>query len=150
MADNFNILDLSGLGNPYSSFFWYESKIISGNTLFEGTDTSQYHNYYALQNPGANGDTLEWNVSLEEGNYTLFMLGETDSGSGIIKFQLNGSDIVTGLDWYNAGLQNNIVKSGNFSVSTGDNYALRSIVTGKNASSSGHNISGTRVWIVKQ
>jgi hypothetical protein len=92
---------------------------------------------------------IEWYVSLMAGTYALAFSGFSYSGSGILTFALNGTNINSSpynassatLDTYAAGSGNAFYQQevcSNLVIPTSKVYVLRATVTGKNASSSGY------------
>ena len=85
------------------------------------------------------GNTVQYQFLLEKGTYVFYVTGIKRSDCGIIKWTLDGVDIITGQDWYAASETHDVYfKVSNISVTYSGLHTLIYTVTGKNASSSGY------------
>jgi hypothetical protein len=111
-------------------------------------------NYYGAVVPlyysGANGDWVEYLVSLAAGTWAVQVYGNVFNGAGIGTFSLDGTDIdqapylaaSASFDQYNAAAQNLIQDvCSDLTIPADGSYTLRITCSGKNASSSGYQLS---------
>lgn len=135
---------------PRRATLWHdEDTVLTGNNLVYTIDTSQAFNFEAEQSPAADGDSFQQGFYLQEGTYTMYVLGRTRSSSGKIDWYLDDTLIVSGQDWYSsAGASNVVMSSSGISVVGSGRHILKGVVNGKNGSSSGYRITITKVWFV--
>lgn len=127
--------------------FHEEAQIENGNGLARTADSAQRYGGYVHQSAAADGDIWTHSVNLETGNYTMYILCLTTSGSGILDLSMDGTDIWTGIDFYSGSTTKNVLKFSVVAVSGSKRHVLRGTVNGKNASSSGHEIRITAMWV---
>lgn len=131
---------------PTEAVLWHDmSKVTNGNALTISSDTNQAYNVWAYQNAPANGDIFENYFTLAAGTYTFEVLGLTANSRGIIDWTLDGGAIVTGQDWYSAGLTYNVRKTNTITVSTDGAHTLRGTINGTNISSGTYQMLLTRM-----
>ncbi|MGC4002897.1 MAG: hypothetical protein QM811_07085 [Pirellulales bacterium] len=102
-------------------------------------------NTYARQSStAANGNTLTFGFQLAAGTYNFSVIGLKGSDCGILKWTLDGTDIVTGQDWYATLLGYNSTSSSSVVVAASGYHTLVATVTGKATLSAGYyyNLSG--------
>jgi hypothetical protein len=125
-------------GADYMPTIWTdEGDVISGNALVFYTNQNQPYCTTQYQNVPANGDTREWKFWIPEStSWTLYVLYVKQFNCGMVDFYIDGSLVSTGLDGYDPGL----VWAQYASLWTGTlsegQHTLRSVVNGKNGSSS--------------
>lgn len=133
---------------------WHDNAtIVSGSAITAFTNTSQLYNNVALQVPSAGmaGDSFSQTFTLAAGTYTLRVLGETRPERGIIKWALDGADIVTGQDWYSAALTNNVLKTNSgINVTYSGAHTLSATVTGRHGSATEWLIALTYYEFIKE
>jgi hypothetical protein len=140
--------------HPFNDFpqrwsaFHDEALVLSGTAIGMNLNTSQAFEVYFMQNGSASGDTFTQSFWLRAGTYTFKTLGFQISNGGIVDWYLDNVSIVTGHDWYSGGGAFNHVKTVSSVAVIGDGYhVLKGVCNGKNASSSGHFIPLTKLWI---
>lgn len=112
-------------------------------------DAAEFLNFFRLQNPGANGDSVGAYVNLEAGTYKFSVWYQKYSDRGILDFTL-GSIVIGSLDTYAAALtRDQLAVFTGIIVPSSGNYLLKYIVNGKNAASSGFFIC-TKKMIISQ
>lgn len=132
-----------------ASNFFNTFSAVSGNAVTWSTDTAQQHNGSWFQaTTVSNGDSAEGKFFLKAGSYTLYVYGITGAVNGIIDWSIDGTNVLTGQDWYAASTTRNVVKSGAVTVATNGMHTLRLTINGKNASSSNYFWSLTH-WIIR-
>lgn len=132
------IITTGGGGATYplaAEMFLELATVTAGNAMEIEIDTAQAYNHDYLQNTAADGDTYTIPFFLAAGTYTLAVLGRTSTNRG--KQDLYVDNVLVGtLDWYNAITQWNILKTiGSVAVATDGQHVLKSVVNGKNGSS---------------
>lgn len=147
-----NVPDKSGTFALLSDFpkratHWHdESTIVNGNALARVVDARAY-NTYSYQNASADADAFSFAVWLAPGDYTFYVLGETNANCGIIDWDFDGGDdAITGQDWYTAGQVANVEKSGSITLTVGGYIVVTGTINGKHASSGGFNMKLTKMW----
>lgn len=112
---------------------WIEGKFNSAQT--QTIDTAESLATYWKQTACANGDIAEFDIYLEEGIYTLDVIGLTNTTCGILDWYLDGISIGTAQDWYSAAATRNVVKTiASVSVVGSGYHVLKAVVNGHNAS----------------
>ncbi len=137
---------------PTHVTLWHdESKTITGNALTNDIASSistQAYQTQTYQSPAANGDVFEMQPFLiAAGTYTLSVLGILYNNGGIMKWTLDGVNVITGQDWYGVGSTFNTIKTGSITIATDGIHTLRGVTTGQNVSSIGFFIALTKVWL---
>jgi len=94
----------------------------------------------------ANGDNCTWKVALDAGTYNLYTMYTKGGGLGILQILLDGTEIDS-IDEYNGVALNNLVKITSFNVATKGIKALKANCNGKNASSSGYQLTISAIQI---
>jgi hypothetical protein len=85
------------------------------------------------------GNVVQYQFLLAQGIYTFYVTGVKRGDCGIIKWTLDGVDIITGQDWYAASETHDVYfKVSNINVTYSGQHTLSYTVMGKNASSSGY------------
>ena len=110
---------------------------------------SQTMGSYWWTNGAANGDSWGWNVYLAEGTYSFLVLGASATSAGKVDWYLDGSTFTTGQDWYTTALTYNVTKTTtNVTVTGSGVHTLKSVINGKNASSSNYylNMTYLELW----
>lgn len=113
-----------------------------GITLYGAQQMGYYLSNTATH---ANGDAFELTAFLGAGNYTLKMLVVKSSAYGKLDVAVDGSNIATGLDFYNAGELDSTHISASVTILTDGAHTIRFTVNGKNGSSSDFYILITRI-----
>jgi hypothetical protein len=102
------------------------------------------------QDTAADADAAEIVVLLDAGTYDVTVGGMKGNNLGIIDWKLNGSNFITGQDWYAASLTESVSQTGTMTVSTAGLQTIRMVVNGKNGSSSDYYWLLTSISFVKQ
>ena len=133
---------------PTRATLWQDEAIAtSGNALSFTVDTAQAYNGYARQAAAnSDGDTFTHSCLLAAGSYTVSVLGLTAGSEGILDWDIDGSTVSTGQDWYSGSPVRNVVKTFTATISEGGRIVLTGTVNGKNASSSDYRTSITKIW----
>ena len=142
-----------GAGIPtFADILFDKPTLVTGSWGTTGIkdSNSQRHGFYTEQASGgvagAINDKLSVKFMLMQGTYTMYVLGINNTSAAIDKWQLDGTDIVTGEDWYTSGTTFNVEKTyAGIVVPSSGVHTLSMVVTGKNASSSGFAARFTRV-----
>jgi hypothetical protein len=130
-----------------ASFFVDEATKTVGNAFTLTLDALERYGWWQYQNSAANGDTWEKKIFLKAGTYTISVLGMTAPSRGIQEVFIDNVSVGT-IDWYNASLVYNQVKTIAGVTVTGDGrHTFKSVINGKNASSSDYQLLLTKVWI---
>lgn len=121
---------------PQSATIWaVQARSVVGATLRNyAFNSGQIHTHWSGMG-GTNGLQNRWNFALAAGTYTMRFLGITYNGMAILKWAIDGVDVVTGQDWYSGGgVVPNVVKTETgIVVATSGNHELVSTITGRNA-----------------
>jgi hypothetical protein len=137
---------------PIRATLWHgDSNVETGNVIVSVAESNQRFNGYAHQHVGANSDVFTQSFVLGEGTYTFVVLGVKTSGSGLLDWDIDGTTIETGQDWYNGAPQYNqeqSVANVVIDVGEGGRHVLTGTVNGKNGASSGYDIRLTKMWFV--
>jgi hypothetical protein len=96
----------------------------------------------------ANGDNATWKVSLPAGTYTVRIYASKGNSRGKIDVNLNGTDIITGQDWYNGATSVTYIDATGISISKGL-QDLKITVNGKNAASSNYYVYISAIEFIK-
>ena len=133
---------------PKRATMWHdESTVIAGNGLINSLNASQVYVTRSYQNTAANGDSFTNGCYLAAGTYTFYVLGTTNTNTGIVDWYLDDVEIVTAQDWYSGASVANVIKSqASVSVSMDGWHTVKAIVDGKNGSSSDYYIVLTKFW----
>ncbi len=134
-----------------ATMFHYNSKVTNGNPLTVAILNTQPHNFTYWQSAAADADAFTQSFPLANGSYTMFVLGQTRTSGGKIDWDLDGTGIATGQDWYSGANTADVTKSvGSITVAAtdGGRHVLTGTVNGKNASSSAFQIRLTAIWFV--
>jgi hypothetical protein len=126
-------------------------KIVTGGFTWSGTvSTAQQYNVEYFQNSPADGNAIQTTVLLKAGTYDVFVLGITANNRGIIDWSMDGSNFISGQDWYNGSDQYNIIKTGTVTIADDGRHLLKATVNGKNGSSSNYYMVITAIWLKAQ
>lgn len=129
-----------------------ESTVLTGNAFTRNTgNTAQPYIEEVVQGSASNGDSLTNGFLLAAGTYVFSVLGVTFNFFGKLDWYVsdNGGSfysITTGQDWYSASSTPNVVKTASVMIAGDGYHVLKSIVNGKNASSTGFTIDLTKMW----
>jgi len=129
-------------------FFLPITRTAGSYTIAIQNTSSQMFNFKITNNPSsANGDAFTIPFYLDAGTYTFNVMGQQDTNGAITDWQIDGSNIATGHDWYAASAAYAAVKTqAGVVVSTSGLHTLTCTVNGKNASSSGYRFHLTCFW----
>lgn len=130
----------------HASRFWNDVDVIIGNALSVTVASSQFFHGYFNQEPPVVGDTMEFNVSLDPGDYTLKTFGVDTPDSGIQDVFINGI-LVAQLDRYAGGTVFNSMQTQDVTITQQTN-TVRSEVNTQNGSSAGFNLVLSRIFFV--
>jgi hypothetical protein len=129
-----------------ATIFSDEANVVAGNSVVKGVGAGRW-SCYEYQDPPANGDSRSWGVFLADGTYNFTVLSYDDANYGKVDWYIDGTLVVTGEDHY--------LGSGTWSVEhphTGIYIAgsgfhvVKSVVNGKNASSSNYYFTLLKAW----
>jgi hypothetical protein len=144
------IADLGG-GATYpthATLWWDEMTVISGNAMVTPVTNGDAVYFFATyQDAAANGDTLEQKFFLAEGTYTLGVLGLKSTNRAKIDIYIDGVAVVSGQDWYNGSAQVALLTTGGIAVSGDGVHTLRTVVNGKNGSSSNYYVALQKIFL---
>ena len=127
---------------------WQDQSVVKvGNALIRMLDVAQLYSISAYQNPGADNDSFENYFTCKGGTYTLSMLGITGVNSGIIDIDIDGTDIVTGQDWYSGSTVTNVLKTTASITIAAGKHTLKMTVKNNHVSSSGFYMQLTKFWL---
>lgn len=131
--------------------FIYDFEIVTGvSSYVRFVDTAQIFATWGYQNTQADGDAVQVPVLLKAATYDFEVLGTTDSNRGLIDWSMDGTNFVTGQDWYSASRVNNVVKTGTVTIASDGRHLLKLTINGKNASSSSYYFGITRIILRAQ
>lgn len=127
-------------------------KVSSGNAyVYAGAGYgANLFGVYNYQNPPANGDAAQTTCMLRAGNYKLYVAGQTEPDAGMLDWSVNGSNVLTGQDWYSAGVGANTVQSANIVIAASGLQTFKYTVNGKNVASSNYFLVLYAAWVVPQ
>lgn len=159
------VLDLTAFGEALLNStlensplkFWRQGQIKAGNAFALSNQASHVYQSGFYQNSPANGDDVELSFTLPAGSYLLRLMGVRLTSGGIQTVTLSnpdtqGSPLVIGtIDWYLAtSTYASTFDTDVFTVTKPTRKLFRFVVTGKNASSSGHRIELVFVQAIPQ
>lgn len=123
--------------------------VIAGEARTFTVATNSPHNGYWGPGTPANGDTIEWKFLADAGTYTLKLHTYKGTNAGIVDFTLDGATLLSNVDFYDGSSGFNfLVTNTDLVIATSGLHTLRSVVDGKNASSSGfHFLPHRFIWI---
>lgn len=98
---------------------------------------ARLNDYLFYNTSNANGDYLEFTISLVPGTYKFVLVYSQGNNGGKLDLSVDGVDIATGIDCYGSSSDLQSVTTG-VSVVGGFDVQVRITVNGKNASSSGY------------
>lgn len=158
--DALEFITVSGLTIDYPDtafHFFSEFKKDAGTwtTLADGADLAAgaAHDYFEniwYQDVVANGDAAKINVILESGTYDFKVWGRKSNNLGIVDWSMDGTNFITGEDWYNASAVYGTTFTGTVTIATSGKHILKVTTNGKNASSSDYYWLITAVQLRKQ
>ncbi|NEP13738.1 MAG: hypothetical protein F6K14_26760 [Symploca sp. SIO2C1] len=129
------------------SIFYKDLEVVSGALMTHQTNVSlQLYETFSYQNPAVINDVVRWKVNLNEGSYSLFLLGSPSTNRGIIALEIDNINQGT-VDWYSSVFQYNITKIMPFVITTNGEHFIDLKVVGKNAASSDYFNVVTKLWI---
>ena len=139
---------------PQRSYaFISEFEVVTGcgGSLGFSLDAGQYFSIYGVQNTPGNGDVVQCSFFLKAGTYTMNVLGFMGSNRGIVDWNLDGTNIVTGQDWYaiGGGVYNTIISTASITVTGSGAHLLKLTINGKNVLSSSYYFALTSVSFIK-
>lgn len=102
------------------------------------------------QDTPADADAAETVVILDSGTYDVYVTGMTGNNEGKLDWKCDGTNFITGQDWYSSGLTEAVTKTGTLTIASGGTHTIRMVVNGKNASSSDYYWLLTSISFVKQ
>jgi hypothetical protein len=136
---------------PQRAEIWHRtSTIVTGTGPLVWTTNAAHDGAFYYYTTPADGDVFTNSVLLEPGTYTMYIYGVTSAISGIIDWDLGGSSIATGQDWYSGGSVYDVTKTvTSISITDIGRYVLQGTVNGQNGSSAGYRIQLTRIWFAQ-
>jgi len=121
---------------------------VSGNAISWVDVTGAANGGVFRQNPAAINDQIDWDIALKAGQYTVYVLGITNTSRGIQTLLINGGTLTT-FDWYSASQVLNVIKSYSFTVTVDGVYSFSSKMAGKHASSTGYVMTMSYISFVR-
>lgn len=147
----FSIGDTGVIGGilPNHAVVWHDELISTvGGPGSSWHDPLQNYGSYSYQTPPAPADERTGSVYLTAGTYTLNVLGVPGTNCGIFDWYIDGVLVVTGQDWYSATFIYNTLKSNSVTVIGNGIHVVKSVCTGKNASSTNYYNIFTKLWFM--
>lgn len=113
----------------------------TGYTVVQGTWSVQVNTGgimcgFIQNNTTADADAVSWDVYLTAGDYAVQLLHLRSTNSGIIKLDLDTTNILTQDAYAAGGTDFNNISEDTFTITTSGFYTLKLKVDGKNAGSS--------------
>jgi len=139
---------------PKRVMMWHDqATVLSGHAILRLIDASSMFNFRAYQNTAANGDSFTQGFYLREGDYTLTVLGLTNTNCGLIDWYIDGVLVLGGQDWYSASTvynmrQSNSSTPGQIHIIGSGYHVLKGVVNGTNAASSGYYAQFTKYELI--
>lgn len=132
---------------PIRALLWHkDDSVITGDPLARTASTTMAWGHYAEQSAAADGDSFAQAFILAAGTYTVHWWGRTDNTSGKLDWDLDGTTIKQGQDWFSASPAGNVEKTASVTVAETGRHVLTGTVNGKNAGSSGYGIKFVACW----
>ena len=127
--------------------FRTEFTVITGNAdLIVGSDAGAFEATYQYQNTPADGDEIQGGFYLKAGTYDLWLYYLSGAARGIIDIDIDGVNVIAGIDMYSA-IGNYHSQVSNSVTVTGDGFHTINVrVNGKNALSAGYQSLFYRIW----
>jgi hypothetical protein len=131
-------MDVLDDDSPTHAGMWHgESEVTVGNAFAFQVDGSFEFACTWYQNAGQDLDCFEQTFMLKEGTYDFIVVGIEEDNRGIIDWTLDGVAIVSGQDWYTAGVPASIRKTDSVSVVGSGRHTLIGTINGRNGGSGG-------------
>lgn len=133
---------------PIRATLWHkDSAVVAGNDIDTVVARAQDFGRYSYQNASANADSFEQSFLLAAGTYTVYILGQTTTASGIVDWELDGTQIKDNQDWYSGSTVANVEKTiASVVISETGRHVFTGIIDDNNVSSSGHDLKITKIW----
>jgi len=130
---------------------WHKnSTIVSGNAVAMTLSASQPYQFYSYQFTAAAADSFEQTFVLRAGTYTLRVLCVAGSNRGVMKWTLDGVDVVTGQNHHAAAADVfNTIFNNTVTVTYTGTHTLRGTVTSA-GSGGNHYIAITNIELLEQ
>ena len=131
------------------SIFHGDALVTAGNSMVQTIAATQAYNQSWAQTAAADSDSFTYSFVLGAGTYTIYFLGRTTTTSGKIDWDIDGTAITVGQDWYSgAGVVNveQSVAAVTVGATDGGRHTMTGTVNGKNVASGGYTIALTKVW----
>lgn len=103
---------------------WGLTPTPTGKTFLSTMSSSNDLNRYAVLDPAANGDAVEYELPLKAGNYRIALYGQRNTTRGISVIYFDGKYLGQ-FDWYNGGLIARVVNQIFFSVATSGMHVVK-------------------------
>jgi hypothetical protein len=100
---------------------------------------------YAYIFPAVDGNAFQQSCWLRAGSYLLTVLGAMDTAYGKFDWYIDGELVVSGQDWYAAGLNWAVVKTATVPVRRDGLHTIKGVINGKHVSSSGYSMIITKI-----
>lgn len=127
-----------GGGGDYPKYarIWHDASVtLAGTTLTTVTNPQQRYNTWTFQDPPAINDEFENGFFLKAGTYTFRVCGIKGETYGMIDWELDGVNIVTGQDWYDpTSVFSHVIDEAGVVVGTDGWHRLVGKVTAQNPS----------------
>ena len=144
----------AGASGLHASMWHDESTVTVGNPIgfvsesISPGSTSVWGPYGGvwLQATPSAGNSFFQTFILTGGTYTLYCLGLTGTGSGIVSWYID-SVLQGTMDWYSASTVFPVTKTIAVTVPALTQHTLTGIISTKNGSSTGYGLAVTKYWI---
>jgi hypothetical protein len=128
---------------------WGYGKPPSGKTFSVTTQTAAELGRYAVLSNGAIGDTVEYEILLKSGSYTLTTYGHQTTTRGIAAFYIDNS-FIGAVDYYSSITNNKKIDALNFTVTTSGLHSIKVICAGKTYNANGTTLGLSAIRIDPQ
>lgn len=144
----------AGASGLHASMWHDESTVTVGNPIVFTSESispgstsvwGPYGGVWVQTSPTA-GNSFYQSFVLSQGTYTLYVLGLTGSGSGIVTWYIDSVSQGT-MDWYSASTVFPVTKAITVTVPVLTQHTITGIVSSKNGSSIGYGLAISKYWI---
>lgn len=116
-----------------------------GNVIFVGVSATNFYNIVVFQSPSVINDSFTQSFTLAAGAYTLFVMGTSFTGRGIVQWRIDG--VLQGSqDWYSAGVTPKVLSTAITVIGDGV-HTVSGTVASKNGASTGFDMTLQKYWI---
>lgn len=140
-----NLTSATYPGNRQRTFWHDEATVTIGNVIFVGVSATNYYNLVIFQSPSVINDSFFQSFTLAAGTYTLFAMGTSFTGRGIVQWRIDG--VLQGSqDWYSAAATPKVLSTPITVVGDGV-HTVSGTVASKNGASIGFDMVLQKYWI---